>query len=523
MFTPFARRLTAWYVAAGVSMVLAVSLAFAVVAMMVYVHGIQDTIDTDARDAQVFALRAAIQRQSFVNAAVEIEKRLAHPGIRLVAAGPFPQQGRPASRPSTTRAPQLMLPTLSTPGPSAAPGTTLDARLPAASGPPIPPYVVANGQVFTNRDPRELRSGGSRMGFAIDAALGVHFQRIDLVDGELRIIADSDATQRVALWLLGGALLLCTLAGVLAWIAGRFITGQVLQPLVEVTRALQRFATRDFTPQSIAVAGKSDFDAIALAYNAAASQVAAAFAERAQAESQMRQFVADAGHELRTPLTIVLGYIDLLRRKADAGDQRSRRIFSAISIEGARMRTLIDNLVLLARMEGDDVRPPEIFELCPLLEQLVDARRLLEASLQIELDCAVDATVIGNESEVQEAIANVVDNAIKYAPGTPIRIATAATNDGVVVTVSDRGPGIHPDDREAIFDRFYRGATRGEVEGSGLGLAIAKRALERAGGMLVLAETSPAGTTFALHLRADRVRKREPRSQPAATAGTRGE
>ena len=522
MFTPFARRLTAWYVAAGVSMVLAVSLAFAVVAMMVYVRGIQDTIDTDARDAQAFALRAAMQRQSFVNAAVEIEKRLAHPGIRMVAAGPFPREGRPPGAPSTTRAPQLMLPSLATPAPSAAPGKTLDARLPAASGPPIAPYVVVNGQVFENRDPREFRSEGSRMGFAIGAALSVHFQRIDLLNGDLRVGADPDATQRVALWLLAGAVLVGALAGVLAWFAGRYVTGQVLQPLVEVTRALQRFATRDFTPQPIAVAGKSDFDAIAVAYNAAASQVAAAFAERAQAESQMRQFVADAGHELRTPLTIVLGYIDLLKRKADAGDERSRRIFSAISIEGARMRTLIDNLVLLARMEGDDVRPPELFELCALLEQLVDARRLLEPSLQIELDCAVDAAVIGNESEVQEAIANVVDNAIKYAPGTRIRIATAAANEGVAVTVSDLGPGIHPDDREGIFDRFYRGATRGDVEGSGLGLAIAKRALERAGGTLVLAETSPAGTTFALHLRADRVRAREIRSQPTAAAAAAG-
>ncbi len=116
----------------------------------------------------------------------------------------------------------------------------------------------------------------------------------------------------VALWLLAGVLVVGALAGVLAWFLGRYITLQVLRPLVDVTHALQRFATRDFTPQPIAVAGKSEFDAIALAYNAAAAQVSSAFAERQQAESQMRQFVADAGHELRTPLTIVLGYIDLL-------------------------------------------------------------------------------------------------------------------------------------------------------------------------------------------------------------------
>jgi two-component system sensor histidine kinase KdpD len=149
-----------------------------------------------------------------------------------------------------------------------------------------------------------------------------------------------------------------------------------------------------------------------------------------------------------------------------------------------------------------------------LLDEIVDARRLLHPGLRFVLDCAVDATVIGNETEIHEALANVIDNAIKYAPGSPIRIATRASDSGVDVTIADEGPGIHPDDRAGIFDRFYRGVTRGDVEGSGLGLAIAKRAVERAGGTLVLAGTSPAGTTFALHLRADQVRARQ--SQPAS-------
>jgi len=188
----------------------------------------------------------------------------------------------------------------------------------------------------------------------------------------------------------------------------------------------------------------------------------------------MRQFVADAGHELRTPLTIVLGYIDLLRRKADAGDERSRRIFSSISVEGARMRTLIDNLVLLAKMEGEDVRPPEPFDLRELIDEIVESRRLIHPGVRLSCNVSVDAKVVGDRTEIYEAIANVVDNAFKYAPGSPVLIEAKAADGGVEVTVTDEGPGIHPDDRDAIFDRFYRGATRGEVEGSGLGLAIAK-------------------------------------------------
>ena len=186
------------------------------------------------------------------------------------------------------------------------------------------------------------------------------------------------------------------------------------------------------------------------------------------------------------------------------------------------MRTLIDNLVLLARMEGDDVRHAEPFELAPLLDEIADSRRVITPALRLDLDGAIDALVIGNRDEIHEAIANVVDNAIKYAPGSPIRIAARPADGGVEVTVADEGPGIHEADRAGIFDRFYRGSTRGDVEGSGLGLAIAKRAVERAGGTLVLAATSEAGTTFAFRLRADGVRIR-PAQRPFASDGSAAE
>jgi two-component system OmpR family sensor kinase len=510
MFTKFARRLTGWYVAAAVTLVVVVIGAFAVVGLYVYVHVIQDGIDADAREAQAFAVRAAIRHESFVQSATEIETRLSRPGIRMIALGRPPQAGR------TTGPRTVSVPMLIRQAPPRAPEIVY--KSPTGSVPAVPegspPPVVIEGRV-SHIDPRSVRLEGSRIGFALGTALGAHFQRVDLGNGDLRILPDPDATQRVALWLLFGVLLVGALAGVLAWLAGRYITTQVLRPLIEVTHALQRFAARDFTPQPIAVAGKSEFDAIALAYNAAAMQVASAFAERAQAETQMRQFVADAGHELRTPLTIVLGYIDLLRRKADAGDERSRRIFSSISVEGARMRTLIDNLVLLAKMEGEDVRPPEPFDLRGLIDEIVESRRLIHPGVRLSCNVSVDANVVGDRTEIYEAIANVVDNAFKYAPGSPVLIEAKAADGGVEVTVTDEGPGIHPDDRDAIFDRFYRGATRGEVEGSGLGLAIAKRAVERAGGALMIARTSPQGTTFALRLRADQVQK-QPFRQPVS-------
>ena len=129
---------------------------------------------------------------------------------------------------------------------------------------------------------------------------------------------------------------------------------------------------------------------------------------------------------------------------------------------------------------------------------------MLAPGTAFEVAIVDDPVVIGDRDEIHEAIANVVDNTIKYAPGSPVRIAARPVNGNALeLTVADRGPGIHPEDRAGIFERFYRGATRGDVEGSGLGLAIAKRAVERAGGELRLADTSPAGTVFAFRLRRD--------------------
>ncbi|GAC1570944.1 MAG: hypothetical protein NVS3B7_00400 [Candidatus Elarobacter sp.] len=514
MFTRFARRLTSWYVVAAMVLVWAVLSAFAFVAFFLYVHLINEGIDDGARAASAFAARATTRHEQFTDAAMEFETREHRSGVRVLASK-VPRAGFPLVRrdvppsvfPLTLRPPQVE----PTHGPGEATERSREMR---AFGPPASSKTIVDGHVVL-REMRALRFEGSRIGFALASLFGGHVQRVAFLEGEMVFAPDADVVAGVAIWILLGIVAVGSLVGVPAWFVGRYITLQVLRPLVDVTHALQRFAARDFTPQPIAVAGKSEFDAIALAYNAAAAQVATAFAERQQAETQMRQFVADAGHELRTPLTIVFGYIDLLRRKADAGDERSRRIFTSISVEGARMRTLIDNLVLLARMEGDDARPSEPFALGLLLEEIAESRRVIAPGLGIELDVAVDARVIGNRGEIHEAIANLVDNAIKYAPGSPIRIAADASDGGVEVTIADAGPGIHDDDRAGIFDRFYRGATRGDVEGSGLGLAIALRAAHRAGGTLVLAHTSASGTTFALRLRADQVRKREARTMRA--------
>ncbi len=459
MFASLARRLTAWYVFVAVLLVVLLAGTVVAVGLVLYARDANEQIGALARQVPDIEARAVDDRDDWAAAEALLVRRLARPGLTVVARPPPPP--RPFAR-SDSR----------TPGPR-----QLDDR---------PPF-------------------GNRFGFVAASSLGIHIARERFFGGLVIIFVDVDRLAAIVETSLGVLLAIGVFAAVAAWAIGRYITSQALRPLYDVTSALVRFAGRDFTAQPINVAGRTEFDELVRAYNAAAHQVAVAFDERAAVEAQMRQFVADAGHELRTPLTIVLGYIDMLRRPSSE-DERSRRIFETIAIEGSRMRTLIDNLVLLARLEGEDVRPVVPFELTPLLEDdIVQTRLGMTPAVRIALHVEVDATVIGDRGEVYEALANLVDNAIKYAPGSSIDVRVVRAPGGVDVLITDRGPGIDPADRELIFDRFYRGTLRVDVEGSGLGLPIAKRAIARAGGSLALVTTSPSGTTFRARLRADLV------------------
>jgi|GEM_PF-412154 len=538
MFASVSRRLTIWYVTAAVVLVTLVMAALAMVVLVFYGHLLEESIEADSVEAVSFATRAVERHEPFQRAALEFEQRSHRSGIHVFAfALPRQQRGRsaPVLRTTTMSIPLRygMPPTppmmTATPsrggaafnviggGPNYADARPGDPRDPNGGPPPPPPVggprpdgrydenqtVYADGKVM-HGSPLNFRNRGSRIGFIALALSNTSMISTPFMGGRMFITPDADYYGGIVEALFGIVALAALLAGALAWTVGRFITAQALQPLVDVTARLQRFATRDFSPEPIDVAGRSEFAVLAHAYNAAAAQVAEAFDERAAAETHMRQFVADAGHELRTPLTILLGYLDVLKRRSEG--ERSNRIYETMTIEGHRMRTLIDNLILLARLDSDAARVVEPFDLSELLRSdVVEPRRIIAPAVDFTLDIAVDAIVIADRTEIYEAIGNVVDNALKYAPGSPIAIRVRPAGTMVQIDVEDRGPGIAEADRTMIFDRFYRGEQRGEIEGSGLGLAIAKRAIERAGGSLTLAHSSSAGTTFRFMLRADRM------------------
>ncbi len=286
------------------------------------------------------------------------------------------------------------------------------------------------------------------------------------------------------------------IAVVIAWLAGRIITRRALRPLRQVNTALGSIAEGDFTPKLL-LESDSSLHELTQTYNEVAQRLNAATHERRRQESQMRQFIADAGHELRTPLTIFMGYLDALRSGVVRDPDSVAQVHETMLDESRKMKQIIEKLILLARLEREAEPLADTIDLKSVAARAVDALRPL-AGERIQLATDGDAKVVGDDIELYEAVKNVVENAVRYAPASLVTVRVGHEGHDAVLQVADRGPGMAQLDVEHAFDRFYRGSSHGEVDGSGLGLAIAKRAVERMGGSIALESGFETGTTVTM-------------------------
>ena len=286
----------------------------------------------------------------------------------------------------------------------------------------------------------------------------------------------------------------------ISWFVGRIVARQALAPMNEVTGSLRALAGGDFNQRQFVTAGGDEIATLTEAYNDAAASVAAAMQERRETEARMRQFVTDASHELRTPLTVIAGYIDVLRRGAIEEPKVARQILSTMALEKEHMRGLVDRLMRLARMEGENPPEPVEIDVPQLLRDQCEAARRLDEDRAIDYSVDGVKDVVADRGEIGEALWNVVENALKYAPGAPIHLRAFRDNGTTVLSVRDEGPGMSESERLHAFERFYRGDARGEIPGTGLGLAIAKRAVDRAGGTISIDSAPGRGTTVSIKL-----------------------
>jgi signal transduction histidine kinase len=287
---------------------------------------------------------------------------------------------------------------------------------------------------------------------------------------------------------------------IVSWFAGRVVARQTLAPLNEVSGSLRALAGGDYTQRQFVTAGGDEISTLTEAYNDAAASVAAAMEERRATEARMRQFVADAGHELRTPLTVIAGYIDVLRRGAIEEPKVARQILQTMTLEKEHMRGLIERLMRLARMDAETPPQPVEIDVSQLLRDQVEAAKRLDEERAIDYSVDGVKDIVADRSEIGEALWNVIENAIKYAPGAPIHLRAYHDNGSTVLSVRDEGPGMSESERMHAFERFFRGDARGEIPGTGLGLAIAKRAVVRAGGNISIDSAPGRGTTVSITL-----------------------
>ena len=224
---------------------------------------------------------------------------------------------------------------------------------------------------------------------------------------------------------------------------------------------------------------------------------------RTAGERKLRRFVADAAHELRTPLTSLRGYAELYRQGALADHAAVSNAMGRIESEGERMARLVEDLLLLARLDQDrDLERTQV-DLGQIAEDALQDFQVVAPDRKATLDIEPGSVVSGDRMRLRQIIDNLLANVRTHTPaGTSVNVSVSHTGTQATLTVRDTGPGIAPDDQERIFERFWR-ADRARTRsrgGTGLGLAIVASLVEAHGGTIAISSEPGKGAAFSVSL-----------------------
>jgi len=233
------------------------------------------------------------------------------------------------------------------------------------------------------------------------------------------------------------------------------------------------------------------------ALNTMMVRIQGAFAEKSASEDRLRQFVADASHELRTPLTSIRGYAELLRKGGFPDRVDQTRALDRIEGEAVRMGGLVDDLLLLARLDQGRPLVQEPVDLSSIARDAVDDAVASGGTAAVEVRADRPVIVAGDRDRLVQVAHNMVGNAVTHTrPGTPVQVTVTTRGSMGVLEVRDEGEGMTPDEAARVFDRFYRGDTSRSGQGTGLGLAIVRAIAEALGGTAEVESNKGRGSTF---------------------------
>ncbi len=272
-----------------------------------------------------------------------------------------------------------------------------------------------------------------------------------------------------------------------------------LRPLDDMAETAGAIASGDLTRRVSTDNPTSEVGRLGVALNAMLAQIEAAFSEKSASEARLRQFVADASHELRTPLTSIRGYAELLRKGAFASDEDRQRALARVEREAARMGGLVDDLLLLARLDQGRPLQRVPVDLRRIGQEAVDDARVADPDRPVDLQAPQPVRVTGDPDRLAQVAHNLVRNALVHTPaGTPVQVEVAAEGTVGVLRVVDEGPGLAPGETTRAFDRFYRGDQSRSGQGTGLGLSIVRAIAEALDGWAWAASELGHGAAFAV-------------------------
>jgi two-component system OmpR family sensor kinase len=308
---------------------------------------------------------------------------------------------------------------------------------------------------------------------------------------------DSTLNRLVLIELVVTVLVLGAIAGLGLW-----LVRLGLRPLDAIGQTASAIAAGDLSRRVERAEERTEVGRLGLALNAMLARIESSFRAQQASERKLRRFVADASHELRTPLSAVRAYAELYDRGAAERPDDLERSMRGISRESERMSLLVDDLLLLARL--DDGRPLERqpVRLDEVVGEAVETAQTVDPDRPIELR-AERAVVEGDRDRLRQIVDNLLANVRAHTPpGTPASVSVTRRNGSAEIAVTDSGPGLDEEHLEHVFERFYRAdPSRARTSGGvGLGLSIVAAVAEAHGGTVSASSRPGEGTTFSIAL-----------------------
>ena len=322
-------------------------------------------------------------------------------------------------------------------------------------------------------------------------------------EGTVVISVALDSVEKTVAGLTGIFLLISFIVLISIAIVARSLIKLTLKPLNQIEQTAAAIAEGDLSARLPEVNPKTEVGRLTGSLNTMLSRIEESFAVRTESESKLRRFVADASHELRTPLTAIRGFAELHRQGAVIGEEKTKELISRIEKESIRMSSLVEDLLLLARLDQARELTIDPVDINHLVKEAVASARAAGPDHEITISTANDEIfVLGDSMRIHQAIANLLANARTHTPvGAKIAVDILQDELETRISVSDNGPGLSEADQERVFERFFRAdpsRVRLSGEGSGLGLAIVDAVMKAHGGSVEVKSKLSEGATFTI-------------------------